>query len=141
MTAKEYLQQARGMRVRIEALEERREYYHDLATKRTARYRDDPGGGTRRVGSVEEYACKIVDLEQTMSAQIDEYARLLAEIECVIDAVPDQRYRDLLRYRYLNGWSWNRIAWKMHYQVDSLFRMHTNALRFVLVPAHRSLRN
>lgn len=134
MTAREYLQQARGMKLRLEALEERRAFYRDMASGRIARYKPGTGGGTRRVSSVEKYACKLADLEADMARRVGAYVELVAEIEVVIDAVPDQRYRDLLRFRYLNGWSWHKIARRMGYQVESMYKMHDNALRFVRVP-------
>lgn len=134
MTAKEFLSQARGMKVRIEALEERRARYRDLATRRTAHYHSEPGGGTRRVSSVEEYALKIVDLDAELAARIEQYVDTLRKIEAVIDAVDDQRCRDLLKFRYLNGWSWNKVARRMDYSVDHVWHLHDRALKMVRVP-------
>lgn len=135
MTAKEYLQQARGMQLRLEALQERRQRYEDLATSATARYRSGPGRSTRRVSSVEEYAVKLADLSREMEARADIYARTLRQIEAVIDRVDDQTCRDVLRYRYLNGWSWNRIASRMQFSYDYARHLHGRALRRVTVPA------
>lgn len=134
MTAKEYLNQARNMQTRLEALNERRQRYEDLATSATAHYRSGPGG-TRRVSSVEEYAVKLADLSAEMKIRADIYAEALHEIEAAIDAVPMQNYRDVLRYRYLNGWSWNRIGKNLHYSLDYLYQLHRLAIKAVPVPA------
>lgn len=136
MTAKEYLQQARGMQARLEALNERRQRYEDLATSATAHYRSGPGGGTRRVSSVEEYGTKLADLSREMALRADIYADCLRRIEAVIDAVEPDVYRDVLKCRYLNGWSWNRVASHLNYTPDYVWHLHGRALQQVRVPAN-----
>lgn len=134
MTAREYVEQARGMRARLEALEERRSHYEDLATNATAHYRAGPGGGTRRVSSVEEYAVKLADLSRDMAARAEIYAEALRQIEAAIDAVSVPIYRDVLKYRYLNGWKWERIAEALHYTRQGVGHIHGRALQCVRVP-------
>lgn len=128
MTAKEYLRQLSRKDARIKALLERQRRYQELAERRTAVYRDMPGGGKKRVSPVEEYAVKIVDLEREIGRRIDEYADLTREIETAIDKVGDDRYRDILRFRYVNGWGWERIAREMHYDRRQITRLHGLAL-------------
>lgn len=128
MTAKEYLRQLSRKDARIKALLERQRRYRELAERRTAVYRDMPGGGKKRVSPVEEYAVKIVDLEREIGRRIDEYADLTREIETAIDKVGDDRYRDILRFRYVNGWGWERIAREMHYDRRQITRLHGLAL-------------
>ena len=80
-------------------------------------------------------ASRIVELEREIDRRIDEYARLVREIETAIDAVADPQCREVLRYRYLNGWSWQRIAGEMNYSQDWLWRLHARALEAVKIPA------
>ena len=127
MTAKEYLRQLTRKDVRINALIERQQRYRELAARRTAVYRDAPGA-RRRTSSVEEYTAKIIDLEAEIDRRVDEYVDLTCEIETVIDRVEDDRYRDILRFRYINGWSWERIAREMHYDRRQVTRLHGLAL-------------
>ena len=137
MTAKEYLRQLQRRDARINALIERQQRYRELASRRTAVYRNAPGGGgggTRRVSSVEEYAVKIVDLEREIDRRIDEYADLTREIEAAIARIPDGRYRDVLRFRYVNGWSWEKIAEEMRYDRRWVYRIHGRALNMIEVP-------
>ena len=138
MTAKEYLRQLSRKDTRIKALIERQRRYRELAERRTAVYRDTLGGGQRRVSSVEEYAVKIVDLEREIVQRIDEYAGLTREIEMAIDRIDDDRYRDILKFRYINGWGWERIAREMHYDVKWLYKMHGRALQRIFPPDERS---
>lgn len=128
MTAKEYLRQLARSNSRIDALIERQRRYRELAERRTAVYRDTPGGGRRCSSSVEEYAVKIIDLEREIDRRIDEYVDLTREIETAIDKVGDDRYRDILRYRYINGWRWEKIAQEMHYDRRQITRLHGLAL-------------
>ena len=134
MTAKEYQSQARWSDAKLDALRERIQRYRDLATRRTAVYRSMPGGGTRNTSSVEEYTLKIVDLEREIVERVDAYADTIREIEGVIDDVADDRYRTLLRLRYLSGWSWRRIARRMNYAEQYIFVLHGEALMQVKVP-------
>ncbi len=133
MTAKDYLQQARGMKLRIVALNERRQRYEDLATSATAHYRSGPGG-TRRVSSVEEYAVKLADLSEEMGIRAGIYAETLRQIEAVIDAVENPLYRDVLRYRYLNEWRWEQIGRALNYSRQGVGHIHGRALLSVVVP-------
>lgn len=128
MTAKEYLRQLSRKDARINALIERQRRCRELAERRMAVYRDTPGGGRRCSSSVEEYVVKIIDLEREIDRCIDEYVDLTREIETAIDRIDDDRYRDILRFRYINGWSWERIAREMHYDRRQITRLHGLAL-------------
>lgn len=133
MTAKEFLEQARDMETRIEALKERRQRYEDLAQSCTAHYRSGPGG-TRRVSSVEEYAVKLADLGDEMALRVQVHEQVVRQIEAAIDGVEPEQYRTVLRLRYLNGWKWEKIAEKTHYRRQSVARIHGRALQQVVVP-------
>ena len=121
MTAKEYLGQVRQLERRIWALLDRQSKYHELGAWR-ARYQG-------AVGPVAMLA-----LERELDGRITEYAERVREIERVIDAVEDGQYRDLLKYRYLNGWSWQQISERMSFSQDWLWHLHARALQAVRVP-------
>lgn len=121
MTAKEYLGQVRQLERRILALLDRQSKYHELGAWR-ARY-----AGTKGVGAM-------VALEREIDGRINEYIDRVYEIEAAIDAVEDEQYRDVLKYRYLNGWSWQKIAERTHFSQDWLWHMHARALGQVKLP-------
>jgi hypothetical protein len=52
----------------------------------------------------------------------------------VIDNVPDKRYREILRMRYLNVWSWVRIATELELSEDWVKHAHGFALLQVVLP-------
>lgn len=113
--AKNDLSRARQAQRRLGALAERRRRYGELAEVRT------PGS-----------APALDDLQRELDARIQEYALLVGDIERRIDALDRQQYRDLLRYRYLNGWSWQRVAGEMELSRDWLMRLHARALEEIL---------
>ena len=55
----------------------------------------------------------------------------LAGLEADIDRVRSEECREVLRYRYLNGWSWQVIAERTHYSKDWLWRLHARGLEAV----------
>ena len=57
-----------------------------------------------------------------------ETVRLRREIEDVIASVPDGRLRMLLRYRYIDGMTWERIAVNMCMDARWIRRLHGRAL-------------
>ena len=134
MTAKEYLNQARDAKRRIAILTARREKYESLATSGVARYRAGPGGSTRCVSSVEEYALKLVDLTRELDAEIARYADARSEIIGAIRAIDDFDERQVLTLRYLDGWSWRRIIQAMSYSERNVFYIHGRALQKIRVP-------
>ena len=77
---------------------------------------------------MEEYVSKIVDLTREVDAQIDDYVDLTRAIEVAIAALEDGRMRDLLRWRYLSNWSWERIGRAMGYEQRQVYRLHALAL-------------
>lgn len=129
MTIKEYLGQLQRKDAKINSLLARQRRYRELASRCTAVYRDGPGGGQRYTSSTEEYVCKIVDLEHEIDRRIDEYVDTTREIERLILSLEDPRYREVLQLRYINGWSWPRIADEMHYTLDWVWRLHGRALQ------------
>ena len=129
MTAKEYLRQLGRMDARINALAERQQRYYDLAARATTVYRSMPGGGRRCASSCEDYVCKAVDLGREIDRRIDEYVDLTREIEKAIDELGDDRERDILRWRYLNGWKWEKIIESMpECETRTVYYLHGRAL-------------
>ena len=123
MTAKEYLSQAKQHDRRIAALLDRQRRYHELGAWRGERF-----GGM-------DGAAQMAALERELDARIGAYAELVRQIEATIDAVGDAQYRDVLKYRYLNGWSWQKIAERMHFSQDWVWRLHARALKALRMPA------
>ena len=73
---------------------------------------DKNGNVSDKVGRT---VAKIVDMERKIDRDIDDLSALRDEISKTINQISDTDIRTVLEYRYINGWSWRRIAAKMHY--------------------------
>ena len=132
MTAKDYLSQARVLDQAINARLERIARLRALVSGRAARTDGMPRGGAGVDWT--ETIIKIDEMERALDRDIDRLIDLKREIAEAIAAVPDMRYRTLLEYRYLCGWSWRRIARTMNYSEDWTRHAHGRALQMVRVP-------
>lgn len=57
------------------------------------------------------------------------HADELAAIESAVDSLDHPTERLLLRLRYINGYSWTRVARAIHYSRAQTMRIHGRALR------------
>jgi len=114
MDPKETLMAARRSKLRVEALMERRGWYEQAQQCLS-------DGGPK----------SLVRLQQALDREIDEVARQELAAMAQIDALDDPRQREVLCYRYLNGWKWAEIARRMGYSPDWVKHMHADAIRAV----------
>ena len=82
------------------------------------------GGGSDRA----DLYVKMIDYSNEINGQIDEYVDIRKDIEAVINTVQDLTLRTLLRYRYIDGLTWEQIAVTMNYCYMQVCRMHGMAL-------------
>lgn len=51
-----------------------------------------------------------------------------AEIKACIESVQDERQRNILRYRYINGFSWPEVSGRLGYDQCYIQRVHRRAV-------------
>lgn len=101
--------------------------WYSKAEKMTTAVKLVPGGGEG--GRSLENSIESIDaLAGRLGDKRRETVRLRREIEDVIAAVPDGRLRMLLRYRYIDGMTWERIAVNMCMDARWIRRLHGRAL-------------
>ena len=101
--------------------------WYSKAEKMTTAVKLVPGGGEG--GRSLENSIEAIDaLAGRLGDKRRETVRLRREIEDVIAAVPDGRLRMLLRYRYIDGMTWERIAVNMCMDARCIRRPHGRAL-------------
>lgn len=84
------------------------------------------GGGTDKIQNA---VCRIADIEADINREIDRQIDLRERIETAICAIPDGRLRDLMRYRYIDGLTWEKIAVKMEISYQWVCKLHGDALK------------
>ena len=57
--------------------------------------------------------------------RIDTYSKIFADIE----KMEDEKEKELLTYRYLRGYSWEKVCIVMNYSWKQIHRIHAEALR------------
>ena len=112
MEVREYLNEVRRSKARMEALLERRRACAEMATWRS-------GGRSEALDA----------LRREVDRRIDAVAAQALEAERRIDALDSAGQREVMRYRYLNGWEWKEIARRMNYSTDWVKHVHTRAIR------------
>lgn len=102
-----------------------------LAEKITAALGGMPGGtGDRpdKVGMVLEGIEKALD---KIGADQCELSARRAAVLTLVNSVPDERERAVLRYAYINGYSWREISARTGYDERHVRRLHQRALEFL----------
>ena len=134
MTAKDYLLQARFLDDRINSKTQQIASLNELAAKCTTTFSDMPRNPNRGHSRVEDCVIKIIDLEDSLKMDIEKLVDLKKEIMGVIKAVPNVEYQTLLENRYLCFITWEQIAVDMNYSMQHIHRMHSAALKEIVVP-------
>lgn len=123
---KEELKQYRSLKREIGLLEE------NIKTLRTSLFSAPKLDGMPKsnysADRTSEIIAKIVDLENLLQDKIDKYIETRTEIEVCINSLPaDERL--LMRYRYIEGMSWEETAVAMHYSWQHIHRIHGRILQ------------
>lgn len=124
---KEYLRSYRRAKKEALVLEEAIE---ELRSNRISPSMRRPDGMPKGNGGsdLSAYAARLDELERELQAKkweaIDRYHQVCADIL----AVPGETERQLLQYRYINGYTWEQIAVKMGYSWRQVHYIHKRAL-------------
>lgn len=79
--------------------------------------------------ALEELLIEIDNLENKIKGRTMYFGTILDEIEETINSIPDPSAQQLLRYRYIHGYTFERIADRMKYTDKSyVFRLHKRIL-------------
>ncbi len=136
MTAKEYLRQAYRLNELIDSRITELERLRDYSTRLTSCSFEGERVSKSRSGEAPfaKIIDKIVDLEKVINRDIDRYVDLKMEMNVAIDRVSNVDERLLLRYRYLNNYSWDDIAQLLNVSGRTVHRIHSSALYNFSVP-------
>ena len=138
MTAKEYLNQAYRLDQRIRSKQEQIAALNDLATSCSASITGMPRNPNRGGSRMADAVCKIVDLQDSIAADMQKLVELKAEIIATIKAVDCIEYQLILEKRYISGKSWPEIAVDLDYKMRHLYKLHDEALNAIKIPENIS---
>ena len=137
MTAKEYLSQAFHIDQRISSKLSQVMRLREAATSCTATLTDMPRPDSPSRQQMTDTICKIVDLEREINEDIDRLVDLKAEARRAINAVSDPDQQLILELRYLCYKPWNEIMTELGYSEPTIYRLHGEALKKILVPGEK----
>lgn len=79
-----------------------------------------------------EVLMKIDELERLIDDELKKFFDLKMEIRTVINSVKNDDERLLLKLRYVNFYSWDKISYEMHMSIRTVHRVHSSALNNVI---------
>lgn len=130
MNAKEYLSQAIWLDQRINNKLEQKEQLEALAKRVTVNFTQEKvSGGRATTSPMEDATVKLIDLCHEINDDIDELITLKAEILEIISKVDDPVSQLLLQMRYIEGKTWEEVAYDLDYNSRTVFKIHGRALK------------
>lgn len=131
MKAKEFFRLVRIAESELKVLNAKIQHYEDLGMSISMGNNSGmPGSGNRGTSRVEIAACGAVDASMDLEKQKREYMAIIAKAEHVIKMLPQERYRQILTYRYICGKSLRWISDELEYtDQNSIYRAHGWALK------------
>ena len=128
MKAKDFFSQVRRAEKELKILNAKLRHYEDIGLS--------IGGSSGVIGNksrgssrVELAAIGAVDVFRDLVDQQKAYMAIIARAEQVIRNIDQERYRQILNYRYLCGWSFRSISDELGYKdQNSVYRAHGWAL-------------
>ena len=131
MTIKQQLRRIYRVQIAIKAKEEKIRELREIAESirgtsyDTPRVATSPGGGT----GFESVAVKVADLTTQMEKDYGELMEMLSGGIALIRSVENVTNRTILEMRYINGMTFEEIADRMHYSVQTIYRRHQEGIK------------
>lgn len=134
MTAKEYLNQARHLDALINCRLREIDYWRDLSSSVSGMRFDGMPHSPNRPTDAPFVRCleKIDEIQRSVEEKVAYLIRLRDEINARIDMLDNHEEQVLLRYRYIDGFTWEEIESMMNVSERTAFRIHGNALAHFL---------
>lgn len=126
----QYLKRYQSINKSIDQKLEEIAMWRNRASKMGHSLSDMPRGGERQ-DLIQSAIDKICELETSINSEIDQLMLVHQDIENIINQVQNEVLGTLLKYRYLNGFTWEQIAVLMNYSYSQVCRLHGKALNEV----------
>ncbi len=130
MSAKQYLKRIRSLDKQVLAHLEQITAHRSLAAKVTSVLQEGPqshsGHYEDRLANI---VAKIVDLEEQLQKDLEEYINLKSKVIMQINSMEDGRLKLVLYHRYLNQKTWEDIACDLNCSTQWVHTLHGQALQ------------
>ena len=134
MTPKEYLQRYKTAQKEAEDVELRiTQLRLRYAAPSAIEYSDMP----RAHDSEHDLSDYMEKMDELTSYLVEKYKRRMGievDIYQRLDSMDRQEEREVLRYRYIDGMTWEQIAQRTGYVLRHIYRLHGNALQNFPLP-------
>ncbi len=124
MNVKQWLMRYQNADKKVESLLRDRQETYDRLVSITSQLDGDSVSGTKDPHKFDELA----ELDGYIRQEVSKAMKIKMEITTAINELEDWRYRDVLIYRYINNYIWERIADSMSYTRQHVTRLHGYAL-------------
>jgi len=128
MTVKQYLRQIRILDKHIDSKLEELCNLRSKVCSVTASYSSQPKSPNSAGDKMASAIARIVDLENEIALEIDQFVDMKREINQRITQLSDPAFGLLLNLRYINQMSWQKISLRMNYDKSWVLRLHQRAL-------------
>lgn len=125
MNAKQYLLRARKIDEEIDGLLQTIFETKERLTKVTQSFGGDGAQSTKDPHKFD----RLVELEDLCNRRIDELVAVKTETLRVIGLINDRRIREILKYYYVDGLTWERVCVAVHYSWKQTHRLHKRGLQ------------
>ena len=126
---KEYLNSYLEKKRQVEILTEEYHFWEETSYSVPISRIDASGvHGNRKKDFNTKYIDKHISICETIIKLQKEAEQKLVEILSVIDSLNDSTQKSVLKYRYINGWHFYRIARKLNFSLDNIFTIHRKGI-------------
>ncbi len=129
MTAKEYLRQIGVLNAKICRRQKQVEELKELAMSTGSVIGGDKVQSSPSDDKMSRAVVRWVDMQGEVTETIDELVRTKDRIIYEIHQLDDERYIRILEMRYIDQYTFEQIAAKMHMDIRHIFRLHGYALQ------------
>lgn len=81
------------------------------------------------ISDLSDYAARVDELERELLQKRYKRIRAFQKVQEAIEAMENDKEKELLTYRYLQGMKWEEIAVKMGYSWQHVHKIHASALK------------
>lgn len=89
--------------------------------------------GTRK-SDLSSYAVRVEKMFERLGREMEHRFQVRREIAKTIEDLPTEAERMVMRFRYINGWEWEKVAVHSCYTYRHTLRIHGEALKHLQIP-------